>query len=219
MGLQGFERSVERMVEGVFSRAFRSSIKPIELGRRMLREMDDHRSLDVKGRTIVPNAFTFVLSPEDHRLFSEIHEPLVSELGDAAREHARDEQYHFMGPITIALESDGNLKAGRFLMTSQMQATASGTGAGSLRLPSGERHVLTAPVTTIGRMADCELPVGDPNISRRHAEVRAQGSGFVLHDLGSTNGTRVNGVVVAEHVLRDGDVITLGGTRLTFEAS
>ena len=66
MGLQGIERGLERMVEGVFSRAFRSSLRPIELGRRLVREMDDHRSVDVKGRTIVPNDFSFGLSPQDH---------------------------------------------------------------------------------------------------------------------------------------------------------
>ena len=73
MGLQGIERGLERMVEGVFSRAFKSSLRPIELGRRLVREMDDHRSVDVKGRTIVPNDFTFSLSTQDHATFTESH--------------------------------------------------------------------------------------------------------------------------------------------------
>ncbi len=66
MGLQSFERSLERMVEGVFSRGSHSSIRPVELGRRLLREMDDNRSVDVKGRRIVPNDFSFKLSAKDH---------------------------------------------------------------------------------------------------------------------------------------------------------
>ena len=72
MGLQSFEHGVERMVEGVFSRSGKSSIRPIELGRRLVREMDDHRSVDVKGRRIVPNQFQFHISPRDHAGFAEI---------------------------------------------------------------------------------------------------------------------------------------------------
>ena len=70
MGLQGIERGLERMVEGVFARAFRSSLRPIELGRRLVREMDDHRSVDVRGRTIVPNEFTFGLAAQDQATFA-----------------------------------------------------------------------------------------------------------------------------------------------------
>src|SRR6516165_9898804 len=101
MGLQGIERGLERMVEGVFSRAFRSSLRPIELGRRLVRELDDHRSVDVKGRTIVPNDFTFTVNPEDHERFAEIGGSLSRELADAAREHAQDEGYAFMGPVHV----------------------------------------------------------------------------------------------------------------------
>ena len=80
MGLQSFEHSLERMVEGVFSRGSRSSIRPVELGRRVLREMDDHRSVDVKGRRIVPNVFAVRLSARDHAAFADIDEALNTEL-------------------------------------------------------------------------------------------------------------------------------------------
>src|SRR5512132_3836238 len=83
MGLQSFEHSVERMVDGVFARAFRSQIKPIELGRRLIREMDDHRSVDVRGRTVVPNAFTFYLSQKDLDGFADVHDALIRELSEA----------------------------------------------------------------------------------------------------------------------------------------
>ena len=220
MGLQSFEHGVERMVEGVFTRAFKGSVRPIELGRRLVREMDEHRSVDVKGRRIVPNHFVFWLSPSDHSGFADIDEALVAELAEAAREYARDENYHFMGPVTVELAVDNKLKPGRFGVTSQMKEVGGGAGAGSLVLESGERIALAGKVATMGRMPDSTVVVSDPNVSRRHAEIRPVGSGFVIVDLGSTNGTKVNGALIdGERLLRDGDVVSLGTTHLRFEAS
>jgi Protein of unknown function (DUF3662)/FHA domain len=220
MGLQSFERGVERMVDGVFTRAFKGSVRPIELGRRLVREMDEHRSVDVKGRRIVPNHFTFWLSPNDHAAFADIDEALVVELGEAAREYARDESYHFMGPVMVELAVDNKLKPGRFSVTSQMKESGGGVTAGSLVQADGTRVPLGGKVAVLGRMPDCAVIVTDANVSRRHAEVRPVGTGFVVADLGSTNGTKVNGALIdGERPLRDGDVISLGTTHLRFEAS
>src|SRR3954468_7046665 len=104
MGLKGFERRLEKMIEGAFSIAFKSGIRPVELGRRLVREMDDHRSVDVRGRTVVPNAFTIEMSPEDHDQVNDIPDTMTRELAEAAREHARDEGYIFLGPVSVALE-------------------------------------------------------------------------------------------------------------------
>ncbi len=122
MGLQSFERALGNMVDSVFSRSSRSStIRPVELGRRLLREMDDHRSVDVKGRRMVPNSFTFHLSPRDHAGFAEIEHALIHELGEAAREYARDEGYHFVGPVSVDIVVDNSLKAGRFGIASHLR--------------------------------------------------------------------------------------------------
>lgn len=209
------------MVEGVFARAFRSSLRPIELGRRLVREIDDQRSVDVKGRTIVPNAFTFHLSQADHANFADIHEALVSELCDAAREYARDEGYTFLGPVSVEILVDPGLKAGRFGIASHMAEGKGGAaGAGALVLASGSRIVLGDRPVVIGRLSECEVMVSDPNVSRRHAEVRPAARGYVVADLGSTNGTRVNGAVITGlHQLADGDTISVGATSLRFEAS
>jgi hypothetical protein len=114
MGINAFERRLERMVDGVFARAFRSSLRPIEIGRKLVREIDDHRSVDVKGRIIVPNQFTVSLAKSDLEQFSEIHDALVHELCDAAREYARDEGYTFMGPVSVELVEMVTMKTGRF---------------------------------------------------------------------------------------------------------
>lgn len=311
MGLQRFEEGLERMVEGVFSRSSRSTIRPVELGRRLLREMDDHRSVTGAGVRIVPNSFTFHLSARDHAGFADIEQALVTELAEAAREYASDEGYHLMGPVTVALLVDNNLKPGRFGIASvvrepavqtnmpvfppkeepqivvpppEMQievpeaaplsalvaeldakeaaaaaaspapggagvsaaaglaaaaiptpepdpgataaTPAADTGAdddqqprGELVLPSGKRVSVGGEVT-IGRLPECELSVNDPNVSRRHAQVRTHGSNVIVVDLGSTNGTKVNGQrIKGEQVLVDGDIISLGATHLRFEAS
>lgn len=219
MGLQGFERGLERMVEGVFARAFRTSLRPIELGRRLVREMDDHRSVDVKGKVVVPNQFTFSLSPEDHANFAEIHEALVRELADAAREYARDERYAFMGPVDVRLVVDDAQRPGRFGLASRMHEGSGGAGAGSIVMPSGSRHRLSGRVLSIGRLPECDITIADPNVSRRHAEVRPAGAGFAVADLNSTNGTKVNGANITEQRLEDGDTISIGGTVMRFEAS
>jgi hypothetical protein len=220
MGLQSLEHRLERMVDGVFSRRSRGSIRPIELGRRLVREMDDNRSVDVKGRRIVPNDFTVMLNASDHAGFGDIEDALVAELAEAAREYAREEGYHFMGPVTVHLTVDNNLRGGRFNITSQLKQAATGPGMGSLVLPSGERiYVNNAPVV-IGRLPECAIAINDGNISRRHAEVRAGTTAYVVVDLGSTNGTMINGVRIAgEQRLRDGDIISVGSTHIRFEAS
>jgi FhaA, N-terminal domain/FHA domain len=219
MGLQSLERRLERMVEGVFRRS-RGSIRPIELGRRLVREMDDNRSVDVKGRRMVPNDFTVLLSPRDHADFSDIEDALVTELGEAAREYAREEGYHFMGPVRVRLNVDEDLRPGRFGILAQLRQAPGGLGAGSLVMPSGKRVDLGERVTTIGRLPESTLTIEDANVSRRHAEIRPNRVGYMLVDLGSTNGTMVNGIRLdGERPLRDGDIISFGSTHVRFEAS
>lgn len=219
MGLQGFERRLEGMVEGVFARVFRSGLKPIEIGRRLTREMDVERSVDVRGRTVAPNAFTVHLDPTDHERFGEIEDQLCRELADAAREHAHDEGYSFAGPVEVALVVDGALHTGELRIDARMRQGPGGTGAGSLVLPDGSRYVLGDRAAVIGRMPECDVTLPDSNVSRRHAELRPEGDDFLLVDLGSTNGSHVNGVRVTERVLHHGDVLTFGNSRCTFEAS
>lgn len=219
VGLKSFERKLENLVEGAFARVFRSGLRPIEIGRRLTREMDDNRSVDVRGRTVVPNAFDVRISGEDHERFLEIEDHLCRELADAAREHARDEGYSFLGPVEVELVADDTLRTGTFQLRGRMREGPSGTGAGSLLLPNNDRYVLGDHSIVIGRMPECDITIMDSNVSRRHAEIQPRGDGFVVVDLGSTNGTRVNGVRVSERELQDGDELAFGNTRMLFEAS
>ena len=219
MGLSGFERRLERMVEGVFARAFRSGLRPVEIGRRLVREIDDNRSVDVRGRTVIPNQFAVQISPDDNERFAEIHDTLVRELCDAAREHARDEGYTFLGPVEVEMVPDERMHTGAFQIEGRMREGTGGSGAGSLLLPTGERVVLGEHSLTVGRMPESNIVLADPNVSRNHAEIRPKGTGYVVIDLDSTNGTKVNGIRVREQELVDGDELTFGNTRIRFEAS
>ena len=219
MGIRGFERRLERLVEGAFARAFKSGLRPVELGRRIVREMDDNRSVGVRGGTVVPNEFTVWLSASDIEQFEGVQDSLARELGDAAREHARDEGYAFMGPVEVELRADERLHTGAFQIAGRMVEGDGGAGAGSIVLPNGDRFSLTDSVITVGRHPDSNLVLADPNVSRNHAEIRPQGERFTVVDLGSTNGTRVNGVRVDTQLLHDGDELSFGNTRMRFEAS
>ena len=219
MGLKGFERRLERAIEGTFARAFKSGLRPVEVGRRLVREMDDNRSVDVRGRTVVPNSFAVQLSPDDHAQFAEIADTMARELAEAAREHARDEGYSFLGPVGVTIEESASLRAGAFAIDARLKEGKGGAGAGSLILPTGERIPLAEGTITIGRKPESTIVLGDPNASRAHAEIRPHGAGFVMVDLGSTNGSRINGVRVSHQELVDGDELTFGNTRIRFEAS
>lgn len=218
MGLQQFERRLERLVEGTFAKAFRSGLQPVELGRRLSREMDLQRTVGVNG-LIAPNQFRIAVSEADAEQFASFSEALVRELSEAVREHARDEGYHFVGPVQVALEPDESLGKGEFLVASEIVSGPGGHAAGSLHLPDGSRVAIGDEPVTIGRQAECDVVLEDSNVSRRHAEVRRQGEEYVFVDLGSTNGSKVNGTRVKQQALSDGDEITLGKTVVRFEAS
>ena len=218
MGLHQFEQRLERLVEGVFAKTFRSGLKPVELGRRLTREMDLRRTVGVSG-LIAPNRFTVSLSPSDHEQFDSYADVLMRELSEAVRDHAREAGYSFVGPVHVELAQDGDLGPGEFVVSSAMLEAPGGAAVGSLVMPDGRRIPLGEEPVSIGRLQDCDIMLSDPNVSRRHAEVRRQGNVFVVIDLGSTNGTKVNGVGVKERRLVDGDEVALGATRIRFETS
>jgi hypothetical protein len=218
MGLREVEQRLERLVEGAFSRGLRGGLQPVEIGRRLTREMDLLRRVGVRG-LIAPNFFVVTLSAEDAERFRSFVDVLARELGDAAREHARTEGYGFVGPVEVEIHMDEGLRAGRFTVEAEVVEGQDGMPAGSLVLADGSRVALGDEALVIGRLPECGVVLSDPNVSRRHAEIRRQGSAVVLTDLDSTNGTRVNGVPVRERVLEDGDEIVVGTTAIHYEAS
>jgi hypothetical protein len=217
MGLQRFERRLERLVEGGFGKAFRSGLQPVEIGRRLVREMDIGRTLGVRG-TVVPNDFTIRVAEDDLQRFDGFRESLVDELCDTAREHARESNYHFVGPVSVAFAVDPNARIGDLVVDTAIVAGPAGAPA-ALVLADGRRVQLGEDPVRIGRLPDCAIPLSDSQASRHHAEVRPSDHGFVVVDLDSLNGTTVNGVVVHEKELQDGDEIMIGETAIRYEES
>lgn len=217
VGLHGFERRLEALVEGVFSRAFRSGLQPVEIGRRLARELDGGRTVGVHG-LLAPNRFTVRLAPPDRERFASFDEALTRELADAVRAHARDEGYGFLGRVSVELETDDTLKRGQVGITGEIVADPGGL-VGTLVTSEGRRIPVADRPVVIGRLSSCDIPLGDPQVSRRHAEVRRDTEGFSVLDLGSTNGTVVNGAPVRERRLADGDEVRIGSATIRFETS
>jgi hypothetical protein len=210
-------RRLERLVEGAFGKAFRSGLQPVEIGRRIIREMDAQRSLGVRG-TVVPNEFVVAMSSEDSERFAGFRDALQQELADAVREHAREEGYHFAGPVEVTIEDDASLRRGDLHIGATIVAGAHGA-PGTVVLPDGRRIELSDEPAVIGRMPDCAIALSDPQVSRHHAEIRRDERGYRVVDLDSTNGIQVNGTQTRDHVLSDGDVILVGATSIRYEES
>jgi hypothetical protein len=248
--LRDFERRLEGAVEGVFGRIFKSGVQPVELGKRLRREMADHKAVGV-NRNYVPNVYTFELSAIDREHFKDYENALTSELANVAVETARENDWAMMGRARIDFITDDTLTEGRFKVTGKVeadepsaQAPAQGGAAGesagpltamlpgevrqgkvrapaSMTLLSGPRSgtgfwPLDSPELTIGRGETAGATLADPGISRMHARIVREGDDFVVEDLGSTNGTEVNGQLVKRRRLADGDRVRLGSSTLQF---
>jgi hypothetical protein len=224
MGLARFERRLERAVEGAFARAFKSQVRPVELARRMLREMDLSVDVGVKGRRTAPNHFIVALSPNDVERFDGMLEVLALELAEEAEAHARDEGYVLKGPTMVELQEDPDLRPGIIEVSSEFRVGAR-TPRPIAWLSDGTstRHpIVTGQPLQIGRQADCQITVNDTNVSRRHAELRAEGDHVLVLDLGSLNGTKVNGRGVPPEkgtTARIGDEISVGSAHFTIVGS
>ena len=217
MGLQQFEHRLERLVEGTFAKAFRGQLQPVELGKRLTREMDLHRAISVRG-LISPNVFEINLSPDDFERFGSFLDVLAEELVEAAQEHARNSRYSFVGPVEVIIVKNTSLTKSTFTIESSVEEGEE-VLAGSVVLEDGRRVGIGNVPVTIGRLEECEIQINDTNASRRHAELRREGGVVVIIDLSSTNGTRVNNAPISQHRLQNGDVITIGATTLRFEAN
>lgn len=223
--LQRFESRLEHAVSGAFAKAFRSAVQPVELAAGLQREVDNSAQILSRNRRLVPNTFRIQLSEMDYSRLAPYQETLVHELIEMLREHADEQHYVFAGPVSIELERDDALVTGRFQVRSTATATVSGSGRGrsgsgsesgqvSLEI-NGTQHPVHPPGLVIGRGAEADLRINDPGISRRHAEIRVSGSErpeVTVVDLGSTNGTLVDGSRVREARVGDGQRLRVGNT-------
>jgi Protein of unknown function (DUF3662)/Inner membrane component of T3SS, cytoplasmic domain len=234
--LEGFERRLEGLVEGIFTKAFRTGLQPVELATRILREMDANKTVGVR-EVWVPNRYVFFLSEEDRDRFHQTEKALRRELETVVMEGAEERGWGLVGPPEVAFETDPSLRQGEFrcqatlveaTTTGGARAVGRGTSAPAVA-PSSRAELVVVekgkrarsfPLdrdrVVIGRLGGSDIVLTDPGASRRHAEVRRENGGFVISDLGSTNGTMVNGRAVGERTLEEGDRISIGRTVLEF---
>jgi Protein of unknown function (DUF3662)/FHA domain len=242
--LQRFEHRLEGMVEGAFARAFKSELQPVEVASAIQREMDDRAAIVAQGRTLVPNDFVVEVAEDDYARLDMYADSLGIELATLAREYAKEQGYSFVGPVRMRFEGVRDLTTGTFrILSGVIRGTTVEDGeirrpATDLPQPTGgfrgnprllvsgpdggpdgghqRTYEITTPLVILGRGTDCDLRLVDPGVSRHHAEIRVEDGDVVLVDLGSPNGTFVNGQPVRRVPLTDGTRVTLGRTTLVF---
>jgi hypothetical protein len=219
--LRNLEDKIADLVEGTFGRVFRTQVRPVEIARKLAREMDEHKTVSL-SRTYVPNEYVVWLGPEDRERFEGVEQEVIDELGAYLLEHARREKLALVSRPQISFKTDERLRLGEFGIQARLVRAAAEAveqadhghtmvystaaraqenldDARSVRrgramlLAEGKRYAVAPGGATIGRSRECDIVLSDSNVSRRHAELRPAGDGWTITDLGSTNGVRVNG--------------------------
>lgn len=212
--LDNFERGLERAVNSAFAKTFKSGLQPIEITSALRRELDTKAAVVSRDRILVPNRFTVRLSSVDHERMTAIGPALIDELTQLVQQHATAQHYQFPGGISIKLAEDPALSQGMIQVDSgNIKGTVQWTPVLDI---GGKRYPLTKSRTVIGRGSDADVVVNDTGISRKRVEVLWDGSRAEVNDLGSTNGSQLNGAPVKRAPLPADSVISIGRTRIVF---
>ena len=192
MVLRGIEQKIEALFEGVFGRAFRTNVQPVELARKLSKEMDEHRVVSV-SRVYVPNEYTIYLSPGDREQFEGYENSLLAELEEYLTEHARRESYALLTPPRVLLETDDDLALGEFGIATRMVQPRHGARGDEPEeeVESGATMIYKprSPQADRGRVARGARPrargrrplVGGPPAAGRQAPRRARPLARVRH--------------------------------------
>ena len=260
--LKHIEKRMESLVEGVFGRAFRRQIHPVEIAKGLTKQMDEGRMVSI-SRTYAPNDFTVHLSREDRESIQAYQASLRDELIQYASTHAENKNYHLMTPPRIRFETEETLRFGEFGVTAKLtggdgprekgapQDTSGQTrifrtdestggeveqGTAAISADEAKRHALAREIVEIveiilgdekhtldgrgpwgvGRSQENDIVINDPNVSRRHARISRADNGFLVEDLGSTNGTLLDGAPIDREMIEGGDELTFGQTTARF---
>ena len=225
--LRDFERRLGGLVEGLFSKTFRSGLQPVEIAKRIVRTMDESKQVGV-NEIWAPNRFEVSLSEDDAPRFTPIETPLVTELARLVRDTAAERGWGLVGPPQIELYVDEQLRRGDLDVEASLvegeDAVAPVASSSSRLLVHDGATVREVPLAagatvTIGRLPENDVVLDDRGASRRHAQVRLDAGEAVLTDLGSTNGTQLNGRQVQTRALADGDKIVIGTTLIEYRGS
>jgi Protein of unknown function (DUF3662)/FHA domain len=237
MGLLGnLEQRLDQIVNGSFSKAFKSEVQPVELGAALQQEIDN-RADTINGQTVVPNIFIIELGPTDHERLGTYFDTLSVELATLADSYTHEQRYTAVDLAQITFDLDQALETGVFRIRSAVAKRPEGVTPPSgldqdstpqmpksafvpaptpyLTSITGEEFKITQSVTNIGRGAEADIQIDDTSVSRLHCSI-VLGSDVLIRDLGSTNGTLVDGARATESVLRNGSIIKIGNITLTY---
>jgi hypothetical protein len=203
--LRNLEEKLAGLVEGTFGRVFRTQVRPVEIARKLAREMDEHKTVSV-SRTYVPNEYAVWLSPEDRERFEGVEHEVIDELAAYLLEHARRERLALISRPQIEFRTDDRLQLGEFGIQARMVRTQSehddaeqgdhgktmvystssrvqeelheartARAGRAMVISEGKRMPVGPGGAVIGRSRECDIVLQDSNVSRRHAEIRPTG--------------------------------------------
>jgi hypothetical protein len=259
--LKNIEKRMESLVEGVFGRAFRRQIHPVEIAKALTKQMDEGRMVSI-SRTYAPNDFTVHLSEEDVESIRAYQDALKDELIQYASTHAENKDYHLMTPPKVRFETEDSLRFGEFGITAKLTggdgprekgapqdtsgqtrifrteetsgaAKDQGQGTSAISPEEAQKHGLAREIVevvtkdgsfalegrgpwTVGRSQENDIVIPDPNVSRKHARLSRSDNGYVVEDLGSTNGTLLDGAPIDRERIESGDELTFGQSTARF---
>jgi hypothetical protein len=212
--LENFEKGLERVVTGAFSKTFKSELQPVEISSAIKNEMDAKSSILSRDRILAPNSYRVRLSSPDFARMAALGSPLIVELTDLATRHANKQGFQFGAALVIKLIEDESLPIGQIEVASHSEDVAvEWTPAVDI---AGQRYLLTKSRTVIGRDATSDIQVDDSGLSRNHFEIVWDGKAAGVRDLKSTNGTRVAGRPITETGIKADTVISAGHTDFVF---
>jgi len=212
--LDNFERGLERAVNGAFAKTFRSGLQPVELTSALRKELDTKAAVVARDRVLAPNRFVLRMSPADYQRMHSMGAALTDELITFVQKHATAQHYQFAGGISIELAQDEDISVGMLQVDSE---NVKGDVAWTPVLDiNGTHYPITRARTVVGRGGDADITVDDTGISRRHVMITWDGHRAQVEDLGSTNGSKLNGEPVRKGILEPESVVTIGRTRIVF---
>lgn len=212
--LDNFEKGLERAVNGAFAKTFKSGLQPVEITSALRRELDTKAAIVSRDRILAPNRFTVRMATADFQRMSGLGPALVDELMQLVQQHAASQRYQFAGGLSITLAEDRTLTEGMVQVdSSTVQGGVSWTPVLDI---NGKRYPLIKSRTVIGRGSDADITVDDSGTSRRHVEILWDGSRAQVRDLGSTNGSQLNGSPVKQAILEPESTVTIGRTNIVF---
>jgi hypothetical protein len=212
--LESFERQVERLVGGAFAKTFTSGVHPIEIVAAIKKELDATATQVTRTRALAPHSFSVGLSPIDHERLSQLGASLIIEIEEALRGYHQSRGYLSTDALQIVLEPRSTLAEGMVDVRSDPVGPV-------VWIPSvtwkSIRYPLTRASTIIGRGTESDVHVVAPGVSRHHAEIRWNGKRSEVVDLGSTNGTTLDGESITRAALPDSCTLGVGQARIVFQ--